>query len=244
MRRQPKAIHRIRKILMRSKTGRDVSPEDPSVDTFTTSEKRAVLAATLEYNHTHFDHRHYEEGVSIEFTGRAPERPRRFHSIPPVLRYHEETDSFADHSKTRRSASVSSSTSTGTEASRQSSVSSKLNEPFGTPFSNGDLNHHVGAAHEPNGKAVTTSNGEVCITATSNGDPHKASANKGDVHTANGGVHKAITTGDGGVVGMLEVHVDSDPHISERTGFERDTKPPLSTTLSSASDTPDTAIHT
>lgn len=129
MRRQPKAIYRIRKLLTspssssssssRIRRQRDhgsnseLSDSSSSTDSFTPSEKRAVLAATLHYNHTHFDHRHYEEGLSIEeFMGRPQER--RFHSIPPVIRYNSQTDSFRsrpERNVARRSASVSSGSS-------------------------------------------------------------------------------------------------------------------------------------
>lgn len=106
--------------------------ESPSVDSFTTSEKKAVLAATLDYNHTNFDHGCYEEGMDIEvFTGKLEERPR-FFSTPPVLRCNEEDK--PDDKGTRLSASVSNISSNSVGSSQVSVCNGDAVTPLGSPL--------------------------------------------------------------------------------------------------------------
>ena len=92
MRRQPKAISRIRKILSKRKADLPKLFEDSQEESFTTSEKKAAVHATMDYQSHLHNQDHYEQDISIEeFIGT---RDRRHQSIPPKLKYDPGTDSF------------------------------------------------------------------------------------------------------------------------------------------------------
>lgn len=109
MRRQPKAIHRIRKILThprRRSLSVGSSARESSSDSFTISEQKAVWAASKDHATDPSLQEPYTEELSIdEFIG---QRDARFLSVPPVIKYQHETDGFSKTRKIGRSVSVDS----------------------------------------------------------------------------------------------------------------------------------------
>lgn len=149
MRRQPKAIHRIRKILMsprrRAQSLGSYSLES-SCDSFTASETKAMMAATAEYAPLQQNPRHYTEDLSIdEFIGR-PER--RFQSNAPVLRYHHKTDSYLKKTRIGRSVSVDSAPKSYNSARLSFEKGESFDNGFGTPASFKSLDTD-GLLHSP-----------------------------------------------------------------------------------------------
>lgn len=204
MRRQPKAIHRIRKILTaQGKKAQVTNPLDESLaDSFTSSEKKAVLEATADYNHAHFGYQHYADEMSIEeFIGRP--KVRRFKSIPPVMKYGEDVNDRASGKRTvRRSASVDSATKTGSSVGVGSSLSN-------ITFKEGGLE-----------KGNRVSNGRDSLHM----DAECQVKGKDEISTVTNGAS---------ALDVYEVFVDSNPLIEERTGFEGDTPLPFFTPSSS-----------
>lgn len=137
MRRQPKAIYRIRKILMsprRHAQSLDSYSPESSCDSFTVTERNTMLVATMAAQQRS---QHYTDDLSIEEFIRDPQR--RHESNPPVLQYHHETDSYVKKPTGKkiaaRSLSVDSAQKSPNRSARSSFAKDNLSSHSGTPAS-------------------------------------------------------------------------------------------------------------
>ncbi len=174
MRRQPKAIHRMRKVLTsqgsKGSKRHTISPDRAS-DFFTVSEKKEVVAATMEYNSQHF-----EDDLPMEaFIGAR--RSSRFKSVPVQLEYDPGTDSFTSSNTSRnRSVSVDSDASVktitaGSQTGRGISISTSTGA---TDALNGSTNI--------DGSSISTSTG---TTDAVNGSTNIDAVNGSSISTSN-----------------------------------------------------------
>lgn len=223
MRRQPKAIHRIRKVLHRKSLEASlvVSPLDESTNSFSVSEQKEALAATLEYNsRSRLSHQHYEEELSIdEFIGR--DEDRRYQSIPPVVNYFPQTDSFGsgNGSGTKRKVERCTSVDSANLSSRYSGSS------------RGAFDAHLKPG---NASAKSSNTANTAVSAVSARlDPDSANGHVIHADVAN---RKDLEVKSADVI---EFPIACNPLIDEDTDFEGDEQLPFLTPSASVEDVVD-----
>ena len=186
-----------------------------------------MWAATTAHAPPRQNPQHYAEDMSIdEFIGRPG---KRFQSTPPVLLYHHDTDSYSKKPLGKRIGR-----SVSTDSAPKSAISStwsgqSFNDRFGTPasFKSMDAN---GASKAPPCNSVQSNFAEEENTSGRFGTP--ASFHSVDTDEF---IHQMSVSSPGGeqTVDIVELHVDSNPVIAERTGFHGDNQLPFYTPSSS-----------
>lgn len=224
MRRQPKAIHRIRKVLHRKSLEASLvsSPLDESTNSFSVSEQKEALAATLEYNsRSRLSHQHYEEELSInEFIGK--DEDRRYQSIPPVVNYFPQTDSFGSGNGSGNGSG------TKRKVGRCISVDSANLSSRYSGSSRGEFDAHLNAS----AKSSNTANTAVSAVSARL-DPDSANGHVIHADVAN---RKDLEVKSADVI---EFPIACNPLIDEDTNFEGDEQLPFLTPSASVEDVVD-----
>ena len=238
MRRQPMAIHRIRKILM-SSSGRHLSvsmslQREWSEESLTPSEKKAVLEATTEYYQE--TRRQYIEEVSIdEFTGIRSTRSR-VHTVLPICLNPHLAESLAEADNK----------SMLLRYKPPSSASTCLNS---SDLGKGKLptqRNEVGCVTNGNGSISKTffnpNRAESRVLSRHPNEPYELVALRGEASTCAAGGHMLwhpVTDMDSNLDRkskfLLELDLNSDHMIEENTGLKGDSNLPFFTPQGSIS---------